>query len=262
MLRLAVLALLAANLLFWAYTQGHLVTLGLNPTGSREPERLTQQVAADKLVVRNAPRPPAAPDTSTTANATAPSDPSPEPASESPPPEALPPTAPSAPSAPSAPPATATTPASPTACWQATGLSDPQTVLLRGALDNQPDLAPGWSLTESVLSARWIVYLGKFSSTEALQKRRAELREAKIDHREVSTPALQPGLALGTYSTEEAARRALAQSTLNGITNAKAVQERQETRQYTLLLPALTEAQRRRLVSLNLLGGRPLQRCP
>lgn len=259
MLRLAVLALLAANLLFWAYTQGHLMALGLNPTGGREPERLTQQVAADKLVVRNAPRPPAAPDASTTANATAPSDPSPEPASEAPPPEALPPVVPATPSAP---PATALQAAGPSACWQATGLSDPQTVLLRGALNNQPDLAPGWSLTEAVLPARWIVYLGKFPNTEALQKRRAELREAKIDHREVSTPALQPGLALGTYSTEEAARRALAQATLNGITNAKAVQERQETRQYTLVLPSITEAQRRRLVSLGVLGDRPLQRCP
>ncbi len=261
MLRLAVLALLAANLLFWAYTQGHLASLGLNPTGGREPERLTQQVAADKLVVRNATRPPAGPDTPI-ANAPAPAEPLPEPSGESPPPEALPATAPSAPSIPSAPPATTVQASSPTACWQATGLNESQTVLLRGALENQPDLAPGWSLTESVLPARWIVYLGKFSSAEALQKRRAELRDAKIDHREVNTPALQPGLALGTYSTEEAARRALAAATLNGIANAKAVQERQETRQYTLLLPTLTEAQRRRLVSLNLLGGRPLQRCP
>ena len=243
MLRLAVLALLAANLLFWAYTQGHLATLGLNPSGEREPERLARQVAADKLVVRNAPRVPDAPKEPST------QEPAPASASETPAPEVEPA-------------APAPVAAAPTACWQATGLTEPQTVLLRGALDNQPELAPGWSLTESVLPARWIVYLGKFPSAEALQKRRAELREAKVDHREVNTPALQPGLALGTYSTEEAARRALASATLNGMANAKAVQERQETRQYTLTLPTLTDAQRRRLTSLNLLGGRPLQRCP
>lgn len=259
MLRLAVLALLAANLLFWAYTQGHLMALGLNPTGGREPERLNQQVAADKLVVRNAARPPAAPDTATNANAPAPSEPTPEPASESPPPETSPPTAPATLAAPSA---TVAPPAGPTACWQATGLSDPQTVLLRGTLNNQSDLAPGWSLNASVLPARWIVYLGKFPSAEALQKRRADLREAKVDHREVNTPALQPGLALGTYSTEEAAKRALAAAALNGITNAKVVQERQEARLYTLVLPAITDAQRRRLLSLGVLGDRPLQRCP
>ena len=43
---------------------------------------------------------------------------------------------------------------------------------------------------------------------------------------------------------------------------ARVVQERDETRLYTLRLPAVTEAQRRQIESFGVLGGRPLQRCP
>lgn len=259
MLRTVVAALLLANLVFWTYTQGGFSALGWAPHSGREPERLAQQVAADKLRVRNA----------TPAMATAPATqppttdtPAPAPATEA---SATDRTE-SAERAPgdgagdtSAPVVAAT---GPTACWQAPGLNPNQTVLIRAALENQPNLAPRWSLDESVLPARWIVYLGKFPSADALQRRRAELREAKVDHREVNTPSLQPGLALGTYSTEEAARRALNDVTRQGIASARVVQERQETRQYTLRLPALDDTQRRRIAALGVLGDRPLQRCP
>jgi hypothetical protein len=67
---------------------------------------------------------------------------------------------------------------------------------------------------------------------------------------------------LGTYSSDEAAERALAELRRRGVANARVVQERDETRLYTLRLPAVTEAQRRQIESFGVLGGRPLQRCP
>lgn len=249
MLRTVVAALLLANLVFWSYTQGWLAGLGWAPNAGREPERLQQQVAADKLRVRNASTAPS-PQAPATAAVTTDSPDTDASAAERP--DSTPPTDPTP---------TSTASSAPTTCWQVTGLNVNQTVLIRAALGNQPELAPRWSLDESVLSARWIVYLGKFPSAEALQRRRAELRDAKVDHREVSTPALQPGLALGTYSTEEAAKRALTDATRQGIANARVVQERQETRQYTLRLPALDDTQRRRIAGLGVLGDRPLQRC-
>lgn len=50
--RYLLLALLLANLLFWAWSQGYLRLLGLGPTQVEEPERLQQQVAADALTLR------------------------------------------------------------------------------------------------------------------------------------------------------------------------------------------------------------------
>lgn len=239
MLRTLATLLLLANLAFWAYTQGHLSGLGLSPNTSREPERLARQRAPEKLTLLQGT------DTAT---------PVPEPPT-------LAPTA-----SPQEAPTSVATPApavkQPTACWQASGLTPNQIQLVRATLQNLSGLPNDWTLTESVLPSRWIVYLGKFPDSEALQLRRTELRQAQIDHREVNTPALQPGLALGTYSTEEAARRALAETVLRGVDGVRVVQERQEVRSHTLRLPTLTEAQRRQITATDVLTDKPLQRCP
>lgn len=243
--------LLLANLGLWAYTQGHLAWLGLAPHSPSEPERLAQQRAPEKLTVLNTPKAPAP------ATPAAPADAPPP----GPTPVAAAPAEPAAPAEASSPPRPP--PKAPTACWQAGGLPPSQTLLVRATLQNLSGLSPqDWTLTEAVLPARWIVYLGKFPNAEALQRRRAELRQAQIDHREVTTPTLQPGLALGTYSTEEAARRALADAVLRGADGARVVQERQETRSHTLRLPAITDAQRRQIAQTDVLAGKPLQRCP
>lgn len=52
MLRVLLLLLVAANLGFWAWSQGHLVALQPplpNPQAGREPERLTQQLKPDAI---------------------------------------------------------------------------------------------------------------------------------------------------------------------------------------------------------------------
>lgn len=252
--------LLLANLGLWAYTQGHLDWLGLAPRTPNEPERLARQLAPEKLTVLNTPNAP----TAQAPEAASVPTPEPDKAAQAAAPGAVAaaPVVP-APAPTPAPAAAPPPPKVPTACWQTTGLPPSQTVLVRGALQNLPGLTAGdWTLTEGVLPARWIVYQGKFANAEALQRRRAELREAGVDHREVATPALQPGLALGTYSTEEAARRALAETVLRGVDGVRVVQERQETRSHTLRLPSLTEAQRRQINATRVLDGKPLQRCP
>ena len=113
------------------------------------------------------------------------------------------------------------------------------------------------------LPARWVVYLGKFARTEALQRRKTELRQAKVDFRDVSNPALQPGLALGTYSTEEAAQQALQDVQKAGVRGAKVAQERPDTHTYTVKWPALTPTERAQLNPLGpAFAGKSLQECP
>ena len=250
MLKRLLLALLLANGLFLAYTQGWLAFAGLVPQEPREPHRLAEQVEPSKLRILNAPgqapADAAAPETQAP-EATEPQD---TPASS----------APDAAAAPAAVTAAAPVP-EPTACWQASGFSAAQTITLNAAMQRLSDTAKGWSLNESVLPARWIVYLGQFANSEALQRRRAELRQDRIEHREVNVPALQPGLALGTYSSEDAARKASQQAQRDGVRDARVVQERQETRTFTLRLPAVTGSERRQIEGLGVLRDKTLQPC-
>lgn len=243
------LLLLVANGAFWAYSQGHLAGLGLAPIDPREPQRLAEQVAPEALVVLNAARPMQDPLPITAQ----PPPPMPQVVNETDEPPAPAPVTPEEPPAPAVLPAT---------CWQATGMPRPQEVLVRAALENMDGMSGRWSLIEGVLPARWIVYLGPFPSDAALQQRRAELRRANVDHRELTVPNLSPGLALGTYSSQEAARRALADVTRQGVSGARVVQERPDTPIYTLKLEGVTDAQRRQIEAMGILRDRPLQRCP
>ncbi len=97
-----------------------------------------------------------------------------------------------------------------------------------------------WMLSPVPQPARWIVYTGKLSGAEAVAETKAQLRELKIGYRDVPT-ALQPGLALGTFSSEEAAQQGVRDVARNGYKGAKAVMERQEYEIYTLRLPQVTE---------------------
>lgn len=255
MLRALVLLLLVANVLFGAYVQGLLGFLGLVPMEQREPERLAQQVAPERVQVLNAA--PATPAVVSSPAGEAEPDAAPAvaaaevaPGANAAPPPVAAPVPPPAPSPP------------PTACWQAGGYNPSQTIVLNAALQNLPSLDKRWSLAETVVPARWIVYLGKFPNAEVVQRRKLELKEAKVEYREVTTPALAPGLALGTYSSEEAAQTALKAVTRAGVRGAKVVQERQEARSVTLKLPAITEAERDQVQGLSALAGKPLQRCP
>lgn len=249
MLKRLLLALLLANGLFLAYTQGWLAFAGLVPQEPRESHRLAEQVEPGKLRILNAQG--QAPATAAAPEAGASDVPEPQEAAAngSPPPDVA------------ATPAAAAPAPEPTACWQVSGFSVAQTITVNAAMQKLGGVAKGWSLNESVLPARWIVYLGKFANNEALQRRRAELRQERIEHREVNVPALQPGLALGTYSSEEAARKALQQAQRDGVRDARVAQERQETRTFTLRLPAVTDSERRQIEGLSVLADKTLQPC-
>ncbi|MFC7410987.1 SPOR domain-containing protein [Hydrogenophaga atypica] len=224
MLRLFALVMLLANAGYFAWSQGHLRTLGWGPVEQREPERLAQQMGADKLRLEGSAPTPA---------------PSPAPTT----------------------PAAAATEA--TTCQAVAGLSPAQatavtTALVGAGLDDKH-----WALDESVLPERWIVYVGKFPSADLLNRKKTELRSLRVEFRDVNAPALQPGLALGTYSTEAAAQTALQELGRSGVRSAKVTKEREEQRSVAVRLPALTEAERARVEPLvQQAAGKPLAACP
>lgn len=155
-----------------------------------------------------------------------------------------------------------------TSCWQASGYTPVQTIVLNGALDRVPELDKRWQIvaTTSGSSGRWLVYQGDFASADALKQQRAEYKLANIDHRPLQLPGESgPGLVLGTYSSEAGAQRALQNAQHDGISNLRVVPEKggSATRSYTLTLKAITEEEKALVEGLGAaLAGKALQRCP
>lgn len=257
MLRALLLLFLVANAVLWAYGQGWLASVGWSPQDHREPQRLAQQVAPEALRLL-----PPEGDAQLLTDASPAMPPDALPKDEADGQAAASTAATAAPAtAPTATPAAATTP--PTACWQVAGLPAAAGPTLREALARVDGLAASaWALEAQSVPARWIVYLGPFANADAQQQRRNALRTAGVDVRTVTTAGLQPGLALGTYSTQEAAQRALRDAGNRGVRDAKVVQERPESQTWSLRLPAVNNAQRDRVQALSPLAGQPLQPCP
>ena len=293
MLRWIVALLLAANLAWLAWAQGWLRPIGFGPQRQGEPERVAGQWKPEALRVDGASSPNAsaapaapaapaeaapegsgqtapAPETSSGPDAQASHAPAaPDAADEAPPghapadaapadaaPAAEPPGAP----APETPPAPAAK-APPSVCLQAGAFTEAQADALRRAAAALP--AGSWQLHAVQLPSRWMVYTGKLASAEAAAARRRELNARGIDTDRPGA-ALEPGLSLGRFSSEDSANRAVADFARRGISGLRVVRERRDTPAYLLRLPAADAAQRESLARASLrqaLAGKPLRPC-
>lgn len=240
MLRHTLLALLLANAGYLAWSQGWMASLGWQPETQSEAFRLKQQMRPEAIQVG-----PAAP-----ANRPAASTAAPAPA-QAPDPAPLDTPEPSA----------STVATGPSRCWQAGTFDDKQIVAVRTALRDLEIPAEQWELQTSAVNGRWMVYLGKFPNTEALELRRAELRQQGVSF-DRATGALEPGLSLGRFPSEEAATRELTTFLRKGVRGARVVQERAETTLYTLRLPHVAPELHARVERLKpALAGKPLRLC-
>jgi len=267
MLRWVIVLLVLANAGYFAWTRGYLDSLGLAPVEQREPQRLAEQVKPDLLRLLNGPKGAAAPEPATPPTpapvspaAAVGAEAAPTPA-DAPPPTAT--TAPTVPAPPTTPAPAATAAASgPRSCWQAPGFTEAQTELLKAELALLGLPASNWQLNEVRSNGRWIVYMGRYDNTEQVERKKAELRGLGVQFREISAPGLAPGLALGTYSTEAAARQALQKTEQDGVRTAKVAQERAESVSFTLRLPAITDGQRAAVDGLReAMAGKTLRSC-
>ncbi|WP_311223194.1 MULTISPECIES: SPOR domain-containing protein [unclassified Acidovorax] len=247
MLRIAFLVLLLANAGYYAWSAGLLRSVGLAPADPSEPHRIEQQIRPEILRVQ----PPA--------GAGAAGAPRAQNAGASP---AAPATASPVASAQPAEPVAASGAPAVASCLQAGPFDQRQADTLRVALAATGLPADAWSLEGTPVSSRWMVYMGRFADDEALAKKRAELRARNVPYDRPGA-ALEPGLSLGRFSTEEAAERALATLGNQGVRTARVVQERTgASTDYTLRLPAVTDAMAPRIDQLRpALGGKPLRAC-
>jgi hypothetical protein len=245
MLRWVITLLVLANLGFYAWTHGHLASLGLAPTDQREPERLQAQIHPETMRLLNAPEPVKTP---------APTQP----------PEASTAPAPSAPEAPTE--AAAPVPAEPvlppTFCWYAKGFTTAQIEPLEKKLLDLALPKGSWEIQQVRSGGRWVVYMGRYND-ELMAKKKAELKELKVEYRTLNDPPLGPGLALGTFSTEAAAEQGLSDVARKGVRSARVAKDREETVTHTLRLSEITLEEREAVLALGpeYLAGKTLQSC-
>ena len=148
----------------------------------------------------------------------------------------------------------------PAECLQAGPLDDAQVAPLRASLGAWP--AGSWALEQTVEPARWIVYMGKYPTIEAVNKKKAELRYLGVSFQEVVNPALELGLSLGGFKTEPEANDQLNLLSQRGVRTARVVVERPELRGQLLKFPTVDETLRARIDELKtMLAGKPLRAC-
>lgn len=263
MIRFAIVLLLLANAGYYAFSQGMLRSLGWAPENPSEPERLQQQVKPEALRILTKQEAEQAQQLQSRTVV-----------AESAPPTAVP--SPVAESADSSAPASAEpekVAAKPAdkpldkpadkpekkECLVAGSFDAKQVEALRLQLAKLPE--GSWRLDASTSAGRWMVYVGKFSSQEALDTRRDELRALDVSTDRARIASLEPGISLGRFSSEEAAERHLATISRKGVGGAKVVVERPEATSYSLRLPKLDAATKKRVQSWHVMDGKDLRAC-
>lgn len=245
MLRLLFIVLLLANAGYYAWSQNALAPWGLGPVTEGEPQRLTQQIRPEDLRVLNAPGAARGVDAAPAAQP----DPAPGASNSS---------TPETPSTPAVQTSSAT-PAARGVCLQAGPLDEAQAEAWRRAARTLPQ--DSWQLERSTTSARWMVYMGRFADNDALAQKRAELKALNVSMDKPGA-ALEPGLSLGRFASEEAAQRGLTTLVNKGVRTARVVVERPEGNSYLLRLPLVDAALQAQLNDLRpALAGKPLLPC-
>jgi len=145
-------------------------------------------------------------------------------------------------------------------CLQVGVFTEQQARALRPRLQSLP--ADSWSFESSGDSVRWIIYMGKYVSKEAMNRKRAKLQQLGLSFEPPVSPQLNPGLSLGSFSSKAEAETALEQMNQRGIRSAKVMLERPELPSLWLKLPAADASMRTRLDTLKpQFGGKAVQAC-
>jgi len=243
MLRITLLLLVLANMAYYLWSHERLVHWGLGPVAQTEPQRLAQQIRPDAL--RFFPDPPPVPEAGAN-TAPSPEEKTGAPAEDD---RAV----------------TAQSPLpmeEPTQCLLAADID----AAAGGAALHQSLLAQvpraQWEMTQTRQSGRWMVYMGPFANATQLERVRTDLRARGVEFARPGA-ALEPGLSLGRFSSEQAAARYMRNLVAQGVAVSRVVQERPDMVSYTLRLPAATPALRAQVEALAaaVLAQHPLRPC-
>lgn len=222
MLRLLVLLLVLANSGYYAWSQGLLADYGFAPATQTEPQRMAQQIKPEALLILSVQE-------TLLESATLPTQ--------------------------------LVSSASATECLQVGMFNEEQTMVLRDRLVST--LPPGsWVIESALVPARWLLYMGKYNSEDAVIKKKAELRALGVSFDALNNASLEPGLSLGNFKTQPEAEAGLVRITGKGVKTAKVIQERAEQRGQRLKLPGVDAGLRGQLDAIKpQLAGKPFETC-
>lgn len=241
MLRWLAFALLLANALFWAWSQGWLSPLfGPAPGAPREPWRLQQQLRPESVRVLPPGAAPPAPSASAASAASA---------------------AAGGAAGTAGPEGTASA-AAVLACFESAPLTPTALDAAEQALAAVLP-ARGWIRASRETPPQHAVVLGPLAR-DALQKKRDELTRLKVGFEELRLPAdAGAGLALGRYESPSAAQAALEGFGQRGVRTARVVALREAGNETRLRIENATPAQGEALRALKVpaLGAQGLLPC-
>jgi len=151
-------------------------------------------------------------------------------------------------------------PPKPPECLQSALLDERQLGAVRSVAASLP--AGSFSLQEAIEPARWIVYMGKYPNSEAVAKKKAELRKMNVTYQPLKNAALEPGFTIGSWRTQSQANDALANLANRGVRTAKVVQEFPERKGQIIKLPAVDDTLRPHIKDIkSALGADGLVAC-
>ncbi|KDB54405.1 putative signal peptide protein [Sphaerotilus natans subsp. natans DSM 6575] len=278
MLRPLVMLLLAANIGFWAWSQGALDGLtGVPHDSDREPQRLAAQIAPERLEILRtelpasaAPAAPAAP--ASTASAADLAAEAASPASTASAATAAASALAAASAVPAEASAAAVTPPPavpvpatpvPTVCLEAGPFNAAEwrtaQVALRRVLDDS-----SWTLTSREKAGTWMVYVGPYKSREIMARRADQLRQLEIAFEEARDLPDEyiPGFVFGRYGVEADARALQTRLTSQKIRYVRVVPLVRPTVSHTVRIPKADPAMRARLAALKpRLSGNAFEPC-
>lgn len=146
-------------------------------------------------------------------------------------------------------------------CLQSGLLDDAQAAAVRQVAEGALP-AGSWTLEPALEPARWIVYMGRYPDAQTLAKKRGELASLNLRFEPLNNPALDYGLSLGGFDSEERARAELAALSQRGVRTAAVLQERAEVAGSLFKVAAVDDAWRPKLDELRpALAGKPLRAC-
>ena len=269
MLRSLVLILLIVNATFFAWSRGWLSEwVGVRPDAQHEPQRLAQQLHAERimLIPTSQPEPPArrrpTDDAASTAAAAA-SVPGLASSSAAAASATAPTTASTAAPAASLVTAGSPRPAEATLCIEAGPFNSEDASAADRAMRAAALPATAWARQSVVVGGQWMVYMGPYPDDELYARKLTELRRIKnLNFDEVRSPAsLAQGFSLGRFPSEADAETRLASLRQRGIRTARVVTVRAPGQAQYLRVPKATVRMQVTLSGLKLPQGKSFTAC-
>jgi hypothetical protein len=149
----------------------------------------------------------------------------------------------------------------PKICQQAGPFDARQAEIVRTALE--ANFPPGsWQFETQTSPERWIIYMGKFPTQEALAKKKQELLSIRLTAQPLQNPSFELGLSLGHFDSEVSANNALLEFNKRGLRTGRVVLELPAGVSHLLRINGPTDVLKPKLGEIRVaLAGKPLLPC-